>query len=81
MGAPAPRRPLLVVAGVDVDAGDLLLVEHGHVAPVVLEAQLQVEGVHATKTEEAIGTIAIVLSESLREYVWTAEISIGSDEK
>ncbi len=47
----------------------------------VLEAQLQVEGVHATKTEEGLGAIAIVLSESLREYVWTAEISIGSDEK
>jgi hypothetical protein len=46
-----------------------------------LEAQLQVEGVHAAKTEEALGAIAIVLSESLREYVWTAEISIGSDEK
>src|SRR5271154_3024274 len=46
-----------------------------------LESQLQIEGVHSSKTEEAIGTIAIVFSESLREYVWTAEISIGSDEK
>jgi len=46
-----------------------------------LEAQLHVEGVHATKAEQAMGTIEVVLSESLREYVWTAEIVIGSDEK
>jgi hypothetical protein len=47
----------------------------------VLEAELQVQGVHTAKTEQAIGTIEVVLSESLREYVWTAEIAIGSDEK
>ena len=46
-----------------------------------LEAELQLEGVHATKAEQAIGTVEVVLSESLREYVWTAEIVIGSDEK
>ena len=46
-----------------------------------LEAQLQVEGVHTTKAEQAIGTVKVVLSESLREYVWTAEIAIGADEK
>ncbi len=46
-----------------------------------LEAELHVEGVQATKTEQAMGTIEVVLSESLREYVWTAEIVIGSDEK
>lgn len=46
-----------------------------------LEAQLQVEGVRISKAERAMGTIEIVLSESLREYVWTAEIVIGSDEK
>ena len=46
-----------------------------------LEAQLQIEGVHATKAEQAMGTVEVVLSESLREYVWTAEIVIGSDEK
>jgi hypothetical protein len=46
-----------------------------------LEAELQVEGVHTAKAEQAMGTIEIVLSESLREYVWTAEIAIGSDEK
>ena len=46
-----------------------------------LEGQLQVEGVHATKAEQAIGTIDVVLSESLRECVWTAEIVTGSDEK
>lgn len=46
-----------------------------------LEAQLQSEGVHLAKAEQAIGTVEVVLSESLREYVWTAEIVIGSDEK
>jgi hypothetical protein len=46
-----------------------------------LEAELQIQGVHTAKTEQAIGTVEVVLSESLREYVWTAEIAIGSDEK
>ena len=46
-----------------------------------LEAELQIEGLHTAKTEQAIGTIEVVLSESLRAYVWTAEIAIGSDEK
>jgi hypothetical protein len=46
-----------------------------------LEAELQVKGVRTTKAEQSMGTIDVVLSESLREYVWTAEISIGSDEK
>src|SRR6266404_8903904 len=46
-----------------------------------LEAQLHVEGVSIAKAEQAMGTVEVVLSESLREYVWTAEIVIGSDEK
>jgi hypothetical protein len=46
-----------------------------------LEAELRVEGVHTAKAEQAMGTVEVVLSESLREYVWTAEIVIGSDEK
>ncbi|MGA7567862.1 MAG: hypothetical protein WBW53_17545 [Terriglobales bacterium] len=46
-----------------------------------LEAGLQVEGIHPAKTDDAIGTITVILSESLRAYVWAAEISIGTDEK
>jgi hypothetical protein len=46
-----------------------------------LEAQLHVEGVSTVKAEQAMGTVEVVLSESLREYVWTAAIMIGSDEK
>jgi hypothetical protein len=46
-----------------------------------LEAELQVEGVHSVKAEQEMGTVEVVLSENLREYVWTAEIAIGSDEK
>jgi len=46
-----------------------------------LEAELHVEGVQTAKAEQSMGTVEVVLSESLREYVWTAEIVIGSDEK
>ena len=46
-----------------------------------LEAALQAEGVHTSKAEQAMGTVEVVLSESLREYVWTAAIVIGSDER
>src|SRR6202521_3436982 len=46
-----------------------------------LEAQLHVEGVSTAKAEQGMGTVEVVLSESLREYVWTAAIVIGSDEK
>ncbi len=46
-----------------------------------LETQLRAEGVQAAKAEQSIGSIEVVLSESLREYVWTAEIITGSDQK
>jgi hypothetical protein len=46
-----------------------------------LEAELNVAGLRATKAEQAVGTIKVVLSESLREFVWTAEIVIGVDER
>src|SRR5258708_266669 len=46
-----------------------------------LEAQLHVEGVSTAKADQAMGTVEVVLSESLREYVWTAEIAIGADQK
>src|ERR1700694_2884654 len=46
-----------------------------------LESQLHVEGVSTAKAEQAMGTVEVILSESLREYVWTAAIVIGSDEK
>ncbi len=52
-----------------------------HEVRSALEAQLHVEGVHVTRAEQATGTIEVVLSESLRDYVWTAVIAIGSDEK
>src|SRR5215471_12117988 len=44
---PRAGRRSVVVARVDVDAGDALGVEHGHVAAVVLERQAQVEAVAA----------------------------------
>ncbi len=46
-----------------------------------IEEQLRVEGVSTAKTDQAIGAVQVTLSESLREYVWAAEITIGSDEK
>jgi hypothetical protein len=46
-----------------------------------LQAQLRVQGVGTAATaDQSIGSVNVVLSESLREYVWTAEISIGSDQ-
>ena len=52
-----------------------------HEVRSALEAELHVEGVQTAKAEQSMGTVEVVLSESLREYVWTAEIVIGSDEK
>ena len=46
-----------------------------------LEAQLRVEGVRTTQAEQAVGSVRVTLSESVREYVWAAEIAIGTDEK
>ena len=46
-----------------------------------LTGELHIAGVNSANTEQAIGTIAITLSENLREYVWTAEIVAGSAEK
>jgi hypothetical protein len=46
-----------------------------------LEAELRVQGVRTAKAEEAMGWVQITLSESIREYVWTAEIMIGADER
>jgi hypothetical protein len=46
-----------------------------------LETQLRTEGVRTTKPDEAMGSVQVTLSESLREYVWSAEITIGSDER
>jgi hypothetical protein len=46
-----------------------------------LEAQLRAEGVRTAKPDEAMGSVQVTLSESLREYVWSAEIAVGSDER
>src|SRR6202047_3498850 len=46
-----------------------------------LEAQLHVEGVSTAKAAQAMGTVEVVLSDALPQYVGTAEIAIGSDEK
>jgi hypothetical protein len=45
-----------------------------------LESQLRVQGVRTAAADQSMGTVNVVLSESLREYVWTAEISIGTDQ-
>src|SRR6266404_468260 len=46
-----------------------------------LEVQLRTEGVRTAKSDEAMGSVQVTLSESIREYVWSAEIVIGSDER
>ncbi len=48
---------------------------------IALEAQLRIEGARAVKADQAMGSVQVTLSESAREYVWSAEITIGSDEK
>ena len=46
-----------------------------------LEAQLRTEGVRTATADESMGSVQITLSESIREYVWAAEIVIGFDER
>jgi len=46
-----------------------------------LEAQLRTEGVRTANVDESMGSVRVTLSESIREYVWAAEIVIGSDER
>jgi hypothetical protein len=46
-----------------------------------LEGELHAQGIQGAKPDQSMGAITVVLSESLREYVWTAEIAVGSDEK
>ena len=47
----------------------------------VLETQLRTEGVRTANVDESMGSVQVTLSESIREYVWAAEIVIGSDER
>ena len=44
-----------------------------------LQAELHAQGVHIVAADQSMGTVNVALSESLREYVWTAEITIGTD--
>jgi hypothetical protein len=46
---------------------------------VALEGELRGQGVRVVNAEQAMGAVNVVLSESLREFVWTAEIVIGTD--
>lgn len=52
-----------------------------HEARSTLEAQLRLEGVRTASADQAIGTVQVTFSESVREYVWSADIAVGSDEK
>jgi hypothetical protein len=52
-----------------------------HEISSALEGELRTAGVRAAKPDEAMGSVQVTLSESLREYVWSAEIVIGSDER
>lgn len=45
-----------------------------------LQAQLRLQGVRTAASDQSIGSVNVVLSESLLEYVWTAEVAIGSDQ-
>ena len=45
-----------------------------------LQAELRAQGVHIVAAGQAVGGVNVVLSESIREYVWTAQIVIGADQ-
>ncbi len=45
-----------------------------------LQAQLRVQGVKTSAADQSMGSVTVVLSDSLREYVWTAEVTMGSDQ-
>jgi len=47
---------------------------------LALEGQMRSEGVRTGKVDEAMASVQVILSESLREYVWSAEIAVGQDE-
>src|SRR5580704_13167684 len=44
-----------------------------------LQGELRAQGVRMVSADQAMGAVNVVLSESLREFVWTAEITIGTD--
>ena len=44
-----------------------------------LEAELRVRGVSTAAADRSVGKIEVILSESLREYVWIATITTGLD--
>src|SRR5256885_846699 len=52
-----------------------------HEVRMALEAELRTSGIRSAKPEEAVGSVQITLSESLREYVWSAEITLRSDDR
>ncbi len=45
-----------------------------------LQGELRARGVRIVNADQAVGTVTVVLSESLREFVWTAEITMGNDQ-
>jgi len=45
-----------------------------------IQAQLRVNGVRTAAADQSMGSVSVILSESLREYVWTAEVAIGTDQ-
>jgi hypothetical protein len=52
-----------------------------HEVRIALEAELRIQGVPTAKSDQAMGSVQVTLSESVREYVWSAEITVGSDQK
>lgn len=50
-----------------------------HEVSSALQAQLRTQGIRTAGADQSVGSVNVILSESLREYVWTAEITIGSD--
>ena len=44
-----------------------------------LQSELRARGLRIVNADQAVGAVNVVLSESLREFVWTAELAVGND--
>ena len=46
-----------------------------------LEGELAAHGAHLAASDQAAASVAVTLSENVREYVWVAEVQVGKNEK
>ena len=68
---------------VAVEVGNRSSLSKADVAAVraSLETELAGRGVHLAASDQAAASVAVTLSENVREYVWVAEVRVGKNEK